>query len=75
MAVESTHRQQGLGRAVLKAVLEELIPMAERDRCPIYLHAQVQALPFYTQLGFVTDGDEFEEADIAHYRCLYQGRS
>jgi predicted GNAT family N-acyltransferase len=74
MAVESTHRQQGLGRALLQAVLEELKPLAERDRCPIYLHAQVQALPFYTKQGFVTDGDEFEEAGIAHYRCLYQGR-
>lgn len=74
MAVESTHRQQGLGRALLQAVLEELRPLTERDGCPVYLHAQVQALPFYTKLGFVTDGDEFQEAEIAHYRCLYQGR-
>lgn len=71
MAVESTHRQQGLGRALLQAVLEELKPLAERDRCPIYLHAQVQALPFYRRLGFAQVGELFYEADIPHYRCVY----
>ncbi|NBW33263.1 MAG: GNAT family N-acetyltransferase [Cytophagia bacterium] len=74
MAVDAAVRQQGLGRALLLAVLEEVLPMAEREQCPVYLHAQVQALPFYTKLGFLPEGDEFEEADIAHYRCLYQGR-
>ena len=48
--------------------------MAVDAAVPVYLHAQVQALPFYTKLGFLPEGDEFEEADIAHYRCLYQGR-
>lgn len=37
MAVESTHRQQGLGRALLQAILEELMPLTERDGCPVYL--------------------------------------
>ncbi|MFM8960216.1 MAG: hypothetical protein ACKOKH_08145, partial [Bacteroidota bacterium] len=38
----------------------------------IYLHAQVQALPFYRRLGFAQVGELFYEADIPHYRCVYQ---
>ncbi|MFM7748771.1 MAG: hypothetical protein ACKO7X_12740, partial [Bacteroidota bacterium] len=38
----------------------------------IYLHAQVQALPFYQGLGFAQLGELFYEADIPHYRCVYQ---
>ena len=33
-----------------------------------YLHAQVQAVPFYEKLGFSREGDEFDEAGIPHVR-------
>ena len=72
MAVDIAFRKQGLGRELLQRILTELRPLASEQGCPIYLHAQVQALPFYTNQGFVTEGDEFEEAGIAHYRCRYQ---
>lgn len=32
------------------------------------LDAQVQVIPFYEKLGFVTEGEEFLDAGIRHYR-------
>ena len=71
MAVDSRFRNRGIGRDLLQRILTEIRPLALAENCPIYLHAQVQALPFYTNLGFVAEGDEFDEAGIAHYRCRY----
>jgi predicted GNAT family N-acyltransferase len=31
-----------------------------------YLHAQIEALPFYERFGFVANGPVFNEAGIAH---------
>ena len=81
MAVRADFRRQGAGRALLLRILEELLPgistlgdVAKGDTAPsIYLHAQVQALPFYLKLGFAQVGVLFYEAEIPHYRCVYQG--
>jgi predicted GNAT family N-acyltransferase len=32
------------------------------------MHAQQQVIPFYEKLGFVKEGDIFEEAGIMHYK-------
>jgi predicted GNAT family N-acyltransferase len=32
----------------------------------VVLNAQVSATPFYAHHGFVAEGDEFDEAGIAH---------
>ena len=34
----------------------------------IYLHAQVQVIPFYEKEGFIKEGGIFEEAGIMHYK-------
>jgi predicted GNAT family N-acyltransferase len=81
MAVLEEFRNQGVGSRLLLKILETLVPemVGLQPRVPggqnleIYLHAQVQALPFYLRMGFVRVGELFYEAGIAHYRCIYQG--
>jgi predicted GNAT family N-acyltransferase len=65
MAVLPEWRRQGVGRALMHALLE--IATAQRVRC-VVLHAQVQAISFYAALGFRIVGEEFEEAGIPHRR-------
>jgi predicted GNAT family N-acyltransferase len=38
----------------------------KRGDAAVMLNAQTQAQVFYGRYGFVRDGDEFEEAGIAH---------
>lgn len=86
MAVLKEFRKLGVGTQLLLKILETLRPelASERKvagqtqiggetRLEIYLHAQVQALPFYMGLGFVQVGELFLEAGIEHYRCIDQG--
>ena len=65
IAVFAGLRGRGVGTQILLRLLEE----ARRHgiRKP-YLHAQVQAVPFYEKLGFSREGDEFDEAGIPHVR-------
>jgi predicted GNAT family N-acyltransferase len=80
MAVRHDYRRQGVGRILLLHILHTLRPEIAKLRqsagphevLEIYLHAQVQAIPFYLELGFVQVGELFEEAGIAHYRCIDQ---
>lgn len=63
MAVLKPWRRRGVGRALL----EELIRVAAARGVPrILLHAQVQAIPFYTALGFSVISEQFDEAGIPH---------
>ena len=63
MAVLPTWRGQGVGRALLAAVLEAA---QERGHCMLRLSAQTHAAGFYERAGFVAVGDEYEEAGIPH---------
>ncbi len=63
-AVLKESRNTGAGSAILKKVLDDVIPTKER----IYLNAQITAINFYLKAGFVTEGDEFLEANIRHYK-------
>jgi predicted GNAT family N-acyltransferase len=63
LAVRQANRGQGVGSALLLALLEQ----AARDGLPrVYLHAQRQACAFYARHGFQPEGPEFLEAGIAH---------
>jgi predicted GNAT family N-acyltransferase len=66
-AVLKASRNSGAGNAVLNKVMEDVIPFHEK----IYLHAQITAVRFYQRAGFVTEGDEFTEANIRHFRMTY----
>lgn len=65
LAVLSEHRGRGIGERILTMLVQEA---AHRGLDGVYLHAQVQALPFYRKLGFVAEGEEFHEAGIPHLR-------
>ena len=63
VAVLRPFRRRGIGRVLMEAVLERA---KARGMASVYLGAQVQAQPFYEQLGFKPYGNVFDEAGIPH---------
>jgi predicted GNAT family N-acyltransferase len=63
MAVLADYRGNGIGRRLLKAVIDTA---AEQQLLEVYLYAQLHALSFYSAAGFIPEGDEFLDAGIAH---------
>jgi predicted GNAT family N-acyltransferase len=63
MAVLKAWRGQGAGRALLKALVEAARLRGDKE---VLLSAQTHALGFYRAEGFEPEGDEYEEAGIAH---------
>lgn len=63
MAVLASHRSQGIGEALLEALVQagRQLGLAE-----LHLHAQLPARDFYARLGFLPEGEVFEEAGIGH---------
>ena len=55
-------------------LLEKVIADASELNKPIYLHAQLKAIPFYARRGFVKVGDLFLECDIEHYKMIFETR-
>ena len=70
-AVLETFRGVGVGRALASKMLEDL---KERNltNLPVFLHAQLQAVPFYEKLGFEAEEQIFEEAGILHKKMFYK---
>lgn len=63
MAVLAGYRGRGVGRALL----EQALQLARRQRLPaVTLHAQIQVVPFYQRFGFEPIGGVFMEAGISH---------
>lgn len=63
VAVLRPFRRRGIGRAVMEAVIARA---KVRGMTSVHLGAQVQAQPFYEDLGFEAYGDVFDEAGIPH---------
>lgn len=63
MAVLKPWRNQGIGSAVLNALLEYAIKNKIHN---VHLHAQTSAIPFYEKHGFVISSEEFMDAGIPH---------
>ena len=63
MAVLDGYRNQGVGSAILMALLEYARQQQYSD---VYLHAQVSAIPFYVKHGFVINSEQFMDAGIPH---------
>jgi len=63
MAVLVEFRNQGIGNELLKFVLKNA---ADKNLKNFYLHAQVTAITFYEKQGFISHGEIFYEAGIAH---------
>ena len=70
-AVLSDYRNKQIGAEVLKTVLNDV--KAEQAGKKIYQNAQLPAVNFYKQNGFVTEGDMFTECDIQHYKMVFVG--
>jgi len=67
-AVLPPYRGKGIATAMIKAVLADLPPAA----VPVYLNAQLDAVPLYEKNGFIKVGGQFEEAGILHYKMVRQ---
>tara|TARA_R110002095_G_scaffold214379_1_gene206336 strand:+ start:2262 stop:2702 length:441 start_codon:yes stop_codon:yes gene_type:complete len=65
MAVLRAYRGMGVGRLLLETVCQQASAMGIKS---IYCHAQTDATGFYQKNGFLTQGEEFEEAGIAHIK-------
>lgn len=63
VAVLEPWRRKGVGRALLRAALSAAWERGDRR---VTLHAQTRSLAFYESLGFVAQGEEFEEEGIPH---------
>jgi len=63
VAVLREWRRGGVGRVLIDSAIETA---RKRGDDQLFLHAQVQSIPFYESLGFVVCGDEFDEAGIPH---------
>lgn len=63
MAILKPYRGLGVGAALLGYIIawsrSHALP-------PLFLHAQVRAIPFYEKLGFTVTGPEFLDAGIRH---------
>jgi predicted GNAT family N-acyltransferase len=65
VAVKKTMRGKQLGALIMG----EILATVQREGYDqAILDAQVQVIPFYEKLGFVTEGEEFLDAGIRHYR-------
>ncbi len=63
MAVLQDWRGMGVGRALLRVLLEQARTMGYTE---VRLHAQSSAIEFYRREGFEAYGEEFVEAGIRH---------
>lgn len=63
LAVARSARGTGLGKALVAAIEQRA---RERGLDAVELHAQVHARGFYERLGYVAEGDVYDEAGIAH---------
>jgi len=65
VAVLKTHRGTGLGKILMDAVLAACI---DEGYDQAILDAQTRVIPFYERLGFISEGEEFLDANIPHFR-------
>ena len=72
-AVLADFRGLGVGKALVRAVLDNVFSQQPEPIERIYLHAQITAMPLYAGFGFVPVGARFEEAGIQHYKMVLPG--
>lgn len=65
-AVLKQYRKKGIGHKILQFMIKDL----REYNGLIYMHAQVDVIPFYEKMGFVKTGSIFEEAFIMHYKMI-----
>lgn len=73
VATDPQLQGQGIGRSVMAAVEARAFERTDDGGMGldgVYCHAQVTAVGFYEQLGWVRDSERFDEAGIAHFRMM-----
>lgn len=65
-AVLKEFRNDGIGKALVSAVLNDL----PDDAKYVYLNAQLAAMGLYEKFGFIKEGQQFEEAGIQHFKMV-----
>ena len=63
MAVQSSKRNQGIGKSILNALIQTA---KEKGAQECILHAQTHAIAFYAKADFEPHGPIFDEAGIPH---------
>ena len=67
VAVIQKYREQGIGRLIMLEIIEH----AQQQHRPfLKLSSQVHAISFYEKLGFVTQGDPYDECGIPHIEMI-----
>ena len=69
VAVLPAHRRHGVGRALM---LHAFNVLRQRNVTQVLVHSQTQATKFYGNLGFISEGAEFEEEGIPHVAMTLQ---
>jgi predicted GNAT family N-acyltransferase len=69
-AVLKHMRGMGVGSALLQAVLDDIRHHPDYIDQPLYLHAQLGAIPLYSKFGFAITGGIFEECNIKHRKMV-----
>ncbi len=72
-AVLADYRRLGVGKALMRAVLDNVFSQQPEPIERIYIHSQIRAMPLYAGFGFVSIGPMFEEAGIQHYKMVLPG--
>jgi predicted GNAT family N-acyltransferase len=63
VAVRATARRSGIGARLMQRAAAIA---ADRGFTEIIVHAQIAVVGFYRRLGYVAEGEEFEDAGIPH---------
>lgn len=69
MAVLKTHRNKGIGTAMLNQLIDHA---QQRGDDQLILWSQTHALAFYQQSGFIAFGEEFLDAGIPHIAMQFK---
>ncbi len=65
LAVKRSYRGQGIGSAVCRFIIDYC---RKQGYIHIWLNSQLQAVGFYSRLGFESQGEIFMEAGIEHIK-------
>ncbi len=68
MVVDPQRQSEGVGRLLVAEV--EKMAIGTLGLRQVYCHAQTAAVGFYTKMGWVIEGEKFEEAGIEHFKMV-----
>lgn len=69
VAVATAFRKQNLGKELMKYSIHKTLELFNNQE--IVISAQAYLIPFYTQLGFKSEGEQYPEDDIPHIKMRY----